>query len=124
MNDISKEEIGEGLRALANNEALGLDFFAAELLKWGGDTMVDELTKTANIVWRTVKVPDEWKYEAIVKLPKKGDLLDFDHWRGITLLIIARKLLCRVLLKRLQKNIDAKLRKEQAGFRHGRSCNE
>ena len=26
--------------------------------------------------------------------------------------------------KRLQKNIDAKLREEQAGFRHGLSCNE
>ena len=33
-------------------------------------------------------------------------------------------MLCRVLLKRLQKNIDDKLREEQTGFRHGRSCNE
>ena len=33
-------------------------------------------------------------------------------------------MLCRVLLKQLQKNIDAKLREEQAGFRHSQSCNE
>ena len=32
-------------------------------------------------------------------------------------------MLYQVLLKRLQKNIDAKLREEQARFRHGRSCN-
>ena len=59
-----------------------------------------------------------------MKLPKKGDLRDCDNWRGIPSLIIARKMLYRVLLKRLQKNIDAKLREEQAGFRHDRSCNE
>ena len=45
MNDISKEEIKEGLRALANNKAARLDFIPAELLKWGGDAMVDELKK-------------------------------------------------------------------------------
>ena len=33
MNDISKEEIVEGLRALANNKAAGSDFIPAELLK-------------------------------------------------------------------------------------------
>ena len=33
MNDISKEEIKERLRALANNKATGLDFIPAELLK-------------------------------------------------------------------------------------------
>ena len=33
-------------------------------------------------------------------------------------------MLCQVLMKQLQKNIDAKLREEQAGFRHRQSCNE
>ena len=124
MNDISKEEIKEGLRVLANNKAAGLDFIPVELLKWGGDAMVDELTKIANVIWHTAKVPEEWKCGAIVKLPKKGNMCDCYHWRGITHLIIARKMLCRVLLKLLQKNIDAKLREKQAGFRHGRSSNE
>ena len=66
MNDISKEEIKEGLRVLANNKAAGLDFIPVELLKWGGD----ELTKIANVIWHTAKVPEEWKCGAIVKLPK------------------------------------------------------
>ena len=50
MNDIPKEEIEEGLRALANNKAAGSDFILVELLKWGGVAVVDELTKIANIV--------------------------------------------------------------------------
>ena len=55
---------------------------------------------------------------------KKGNLCDYNHCRGINLLINARKMLCQFLLKRLQKNIDAKSREEQAGVRQGRSCNE
>ena len=125
MNDISKEEIEERLRALVNNKAADLHFIPEELMQWGGDAMVDEQTKITNIVFHTVKVPDEWKCGAIVKLQKKkGSLCDRDHWRGITLLIITRIMLCRVLLQKLQKNTDAKLREEKAGFRHGRFCNE
>ena len=66
--------------------------------------------------------PEEWEYGTIVKFPKEGDMCD--HSRGITLLIIARKMLCLFLMKRLQKNIDTKLIKEQADFRHRRFCNE
>ena len=85
MNNISKEEIKEGLRALGNNKAAGLDFIPAELLKWGGHAMVNELTKISSIVWHTVKIPEEWKCGVIVELPKKGNLSDCDQWRGITL---------------------------------------
>ena len=84
MNDIFKEKIEEGLRALAKIKAAGLDFILAKLLKWGNDPMVNELTKIANIVLYPVKVPDEWKCEAIVNLSEKEDLCDCDHWRGIT----------------------------------------
>ena len=59
-----------------------------------------------------------------MKPSRKGDVCDCDHWRGITILIIARKILCQVLLKRFQKKINAKLREEQAGLRYGRSWNE
>ena len=34
-------------------------YIPAELLKWGGDAMVDELKKIANIVWHTVKAPEK-----------------------------------------------------------------
>ena len=124
MNDISKEKIEEGLRAVANNKDPGLDFIPAELIKWGGNTMVDKLTNISTIVWHTVKAPDEWKCGAIVKLQKKGDLCDWDHWWNVTLLTIARKILCWVLLKWFQKHIDTKLREEQAGFTQERFCNE
>ena len=62
----------------------------------------------------------------LVKLPKKGDLCDGEsdcaNSRGIMLLVIASKVLCRIILSRMQSPVEGKLRDEQAGFRWERSC--
>ena len=50
VNDISGKEIQKGLRALANKKTASAYFIPAELLKWKGDEIVDELTKIASIV--------------------------------------------------------------------------
>ena len=50
VNDISGKEIQKGLRVLANKKTAGAYFIPAELLKWKGDEIVDELTKIASIV--------------------------------------------------------------------------
>ena len=87
MNDISKEETEERLRALANSKAAGLDFIPVELLK-RGDAMVLELTKIASMVWNTLKFPCEINCGAIIRLQKRRNLPEHDHWRGVTFLII------------------------------------
>ena len=51
--------------------------------------MVVKLTKVANIVWNTVKIPDEWICGAIMKLSKKGDFCD--HYLDITFLVVVTK---------------------------------
>ena len=68
--NISKDETEERLRALANSKATGLDFIPVELLKWS-DAMVLELTKTASMVWNTLKFPCEINCGAIIKLRKR-----------------------------------------------------
>ena len=45
-----------------------------------------------------------------------------DNWRGITLLSTPSKVFCRILLGRIDKALDSKLREAQAGFRRGRGC--
>ena len=64
----------------------------------------------------------EWRDGIIVKLPKKGDLGDWNKWKGITLLSSVRKLFCTIFLKRMKNEIESVLREEQVGFRPGRSC--
>lgn len=55
---------------------------------------------------------------------KKGDLRDCGNWRGITLSPVIMKVFAKVILNRIEPVIDKILRKEQAGFRRGRGCDD
>ena len=89
-NDISKDKTEEGLTVLVNIEAAGLDFILVELLKWG-DAMVVGLIKISSMFWNTLKVSCELNCGANVKVQKRGNLIEYDHWRGVAFLIIVRK---------------------------------
>ena len=54
-----------------------------------------------------------------MKLPQKGNLQHCDNWRGIT-----SKSFCRVLLNRIDGDIDVKLGQEQAGFWREKVCTD
>ena len=60
----------------------------------------------------------------VSKLPNKGNLRFCKNWRGVTLLSVTSKVFSRVILNRISTALDPMLRKEQAGFRKGRSCGE
>ena len=51
-----------------------------------------------------------------VTIPKKGNLSECKNWRGIMLLSVPSKILCRINGDRIQETFD-KQRKEQVGFR-------
>jgi Reverse transcriptase (RNA-dependent DNA polymerase)/Domain of unknown function (DUF6451) len=73
-------------------------------------------------IWEQEKLPEDWLQGVLIKIPKKGDLSNCNNWRGITLLSIPSKVLAKVILNRISDKIDESIRKEQAGFRPGRSC--
>lgn len=62
------------------------------------------------------------KKRHIVELLKKDDYGNCDNWRGSTLLSIPSKVFCRVILNRIDKELDKILRQEQAGFGKGNGC--
>ena len=64
-----------------------------------------------------------WK-KGPVKVFNKGDLRECNNWRGVTLLPVINKIFCRMLLERIKKGVDKKLRKKQAGFQPNRSTTE
>ncbi|XP_068227918.1 uncharacterized protein [Palaemon carinicauda] len=52
---------------------------------------------------------------------KKGDLTDWNNYRGITSTSVVMKVYSKLNLKRLESKNDEKLKDEQAGFCKGRS---
>ena len=122
--EITMKETTEAVIRLKNNKAAWWVEITGEMLKHGGEDLVTRLTRLLNKCWREQVIPKEWQQGVKVKLPKKGDASDYNDWRGITVISVARKVLCRILLQRFRASIDLGLQEEHAEFRAGRSCPE
>ena len=93
-----------------------------ELLQNGGECIAIALHKLIVKCWLGSPLPQDWIDGLLVSLFKgKGTKSDCDHHRGITLLESAGKVLARILLDRLIKNICPIIVPEaQCGFTEGR----
>ena len=121
---ISKGEVKNGISSLKNGKAAGVDNIVAELLEADIKTTTQKLHKIIQMIWQNEVMPHEWLKGLIVKLPKEGNLKEYTNWRGITLLVIASNVLGKILIERLKRGADKRLRAEQAGCRQGRSTTE
>ena len=65
--------------------------------------------------------PKIWRTSQIIPVPKKGDLSLATNYRGISLMSIAAKIYNKLILNRLIPFVEPILRKNQNGFRRGRS---
>ena len=110
--------------ALKPGKASEVDEVSPELLRADMEDNAQKLTRCYNLLWETKSWSEMWKKGLIVKIFKKDDLRDCNNWRGVTLLPVISKIFCRMLLERIKRCVDKKLRKEQTGFRSKRSTSE
>jgi len=118
------EEVRQAIKKLKDHKAPGTDGIKAELLKAGGDAVLEALHTLIVKIWEEEKVPQDWKRSEIKVLFKKGDRKECKNYRGISLLCVAGKAFAWIVLRRMQKEIDQRLRENQAGFRSGRGCTD
>ena len=123
------EKIATAMKAMANAKVVGPDGLPAELLKLGVQqdrTILLELHRLTTLIWREGNVPQQWKDTVITVLHKKGDKTECGHYRGISLVSHAGKVLLKVVARRLSAYCEAKglLPEEQCGFRPDRSTTD
>ena len=118
--EVNREEVERAVKRLQNKKAAGEDRIVAELVKNGGEAMIDWLMELLQEVWKTRQVPQEWKNATLVPLHKKKDRRICDNYRGVSLLSVPGKVLTLILLERLQDIIEPQLMEAQCGFREGR----
>eukprot|EP00820_Chromera_velia_P001846 Cvel_15503.t1-p1 / transcript=Cvel_15503.t1 / gene=Cvel_15503 / organism=Chromera_velia_CCMP2878 / gene_product=Putative uncharacterized transposon-derived protein, putative / transcript_product=Putative uncharacterized transposon-derived protein, putative / location=Cvel_scaffold1150:41911-43758(+) / protein_length=554 / sequence_SO=supercontig / SO=protein_coding / is_pseudo=false len=82
--------------------------------------MISRLLDVFRAVWKEKGVPKAFRDAVMVPIPKKGDRLLCDNWRGIALLIVTGKVLAKIVGGRIQKRNKKKIGESQAGFREGR----
>jgi len=72
-------------------------------------------------VWREEKFPKQWEENVIFSLFKGGDPELPNNYRGITLISVLQKILCGVLMQRLNSYMDKNdlFDSNQGGFRPG-----
>lgn len=122
--------LDEILRRLKRNKAPGLDGVPADVYKEatrvrGGDgepvtnRLFERLLKELGKVWRDGVIPDAWTEAVVVPIPKKGDLLEMNNFRGISLMNTALKVVCTGLAMRIERICEAEnlMDIEQAAFR-------
>ena len=127
------EEVNAAISSLSNGKAPGSDGLPPEVFATGGPSLVAKLLELFQAMWRKEELPQEFKDASITHLYKnKGNRQVCDNHRGISLLVIAGKVLARVLLNRLQTHLEGAsqdpppvtqpslLPETQCGFRQGR----
>jgi exonuclease III len=132
---ISWRELNEAIRAIRAGKAPGLDGLPPEWFKTMAELpseagaepltpMAKAFFKAIQGIWQNASIPACWNRTILVSVPKKGDLTYMDNYRGISLIGIALKLLCKVIICRISRALENEtlLVPEQAGFRSLEEC--
>ncbi|XP_074323512.1 uncharacterized protein LOC141660427 [Apium graveolens] len=120
---ITNEEIELALRKMGNGKATGPNKIPIEVLWCLGKEGERWLTQLFNLIFRTGKIPHEWKLSMIIQIYKnKGDAQNCSNFRGIKLLSHTMKLWERVIEIRLRNKVT--ISENQFGFMGGRSTTE
>ena len=119
---ISVEEVCECIRRLKNRKAPGICGIAGEMLKAGGDVIVQWLHRIFCMAWGSGTVPADWRKAQLVPVHKKESRTQCKNYRGISLLSVPGKVYATVLDKRVRAITEGKVLDEQGAFRSKRSC--
>ena len=116
---ITEEDVLNAIRALKNGKAYSKDLILNEFLKTSQELMLPLYTKHFNMIFESGRVPEIWAEGYIIIYKNKGEILNPDNYRGITILSCMGKLFTSVLNNKLNDYLSNYeiLGEEQAGFR-------
>jgi hypothetical protein len=115
MGPITLDEVRQAIAGMRSGKAPGVDGITAELLKSGGERLVECIRDICQRVFNGEEPPLDWRSGILAVLPKKNaDQTDCTNSRGITLLSVPGKVFTRVLLGRILRILDSRLRENQS----------
>jgi len=120
---IQESEVREALKRMKGGKAMGPDGIPIKVWRCLGDIAIVWLTKMFNNIFRSNKMPEEWRRSILVPIYKnKGDIQSCTNYRGIKLMSHTMKLWERVIEQRLRGTTQ--ISTNQFGFMPGRSTTE
>ena len=101
------------MRNLKNNRAAGTDGIHPELIKYGGNKLLNRVYELVRQILEEERIPEELKEKIIVPIYKKGDRDRCENYKGIALGNAAYEILVTISLEKITGVY-------QNGFRNGR----
>ena len=121
--EVSVDDVRKAVNKLKKGKSPGVDGITSEMLKCGGECLLEWLRRVCNVCLLNGKVPNDWMRAIIVPIYKgKGDRSDCRNYRGISLLSIPGKVYGRILIEKVRSMTEGLIGEEQCGFRSGRGC--
>ena len=115
------EEIGEIIHQMRSNKSSGTDGITAEMIKYGGNELLNAIHVLIIQIWMEEKMPIEWYQTLLCPIHKKGDRIDCHNYRGIALINTVYKVLAITIKNRLVVEAEKHIGEYQCGFRKNRS---
>ena len=106
---IMRKEVEYALKCMRPGKACGKDGISADFLQKNGEPVIDFLVTFFNKVYEKGKLPDELTQSIFVPLAKKARAKDCSDFRTIALMSHGTKVLQKVLLNRVKKELRAKI---------------
>ncbi|WMV29422.1 hypothetical protein MTR67_022807 [Solanum verrucosum] len=117
------EEIIRAISRMSRGRATGPDEILMDFWKSTDKAGIEWLTGLFSVIFKTAKMPDEWRWSTMVPLYKnKGDIQNYSNYRGIKLLSHTMKIWERVVEMRVRRGVS--ISENQFGFMPGRSTTE
>ena len=88
VEEITLEEVQRSIARLKSRKTPGVCEVSGEMLKAGGEVVVEWLHRIMNRAWKSGMVPGDWRKALVVPVHKKGSKLQCKNYRGISLLSI------------------------------------
>jgi hypothetical protein len=90
---IQESEVKDALKRMKGGKAMGPDGIPIEVWRSFRDIAIVWLTNLFNLIFRSNKMPDEWRRSILVSIFKnKGDVQNCTNYRGIELMSHTMKL--------------------------------
>jgi hypothetical protein len=120
---IQESEVKDALKRMKGGKVMGLNGIPIKVWRSLGDVVIVQLTKLFNLIFRSNKMFDEWRWSILVPIFKKnGDLQSCTNYWGIKLMSHIMKLWERIIEYRLRGVTN--VTKKQFGLMPGRSTME
>ena len=122
---ITKEEVKKALMRMSNNRATGEDGIPVELLKYGPDVLIENITRILNGIFEEHEETINVGKSILQPIPKPGKPEGpKKNLRPINLLNVIRKVMSIITLNRINSATDEHISNTQSAYRKGRSTTD